>query len=342
MVPLVFLKEVYKTYSWGQDGDKYHHITEYMNQHALCAVQGFFLDGMQGVHGEAVALAGDVLGREHHRGDHNSNHCDSGGEALVLGDLAHELRIEDHGEGPVSLTHEHGSAEVREGPDKDQERPGQQGRRDQGEDYLEKPAYSGAAHVFTGLQKGVVHLAQGPGHIEEDQGEQLRGEHQKHAIEPIDVRGSDAEQGLDEICDDAVAAQQQNPRVSAYEGSGHGGDNDEDAESLLSPDFVQGKEIGHGNAHQQRGDGGPEGDLEAVDQGGGVVGLGEEFDEVVQGKAIVPVKGHLDQIAQGIDHEQKIHGQDRQGDNAPDVQAETVIVLHAAYPRSRLWSPCSS
>ena len=111
-----------------QDGDADDYIGDKMHDKVGKAVELLLFDAVQGVHGEGLLLRHKVLGEVHHHGDENRDDSDGGGEALVLGHLAHEFVVKNDGEGTVALSDQHRSSEVAHGADEHQQRAGQHGR----------------------------------------------------------------------------------------------------------------------------------------------------------------------------------------------------------------------
>ena len=236
---------------------------------------------MQGVHGELEAAGGPLLQEEDQRRHHDGDDGQRRGEVEVGAVFAQVLVVDQDGEGLVALTQQHGSAEVREGLHEDHQRRGQDGGHGEGHHHPEEPPHTGAAHVGGGLHEGVVDVLEGAVHVDEDQGEELQGLDQENALEAIDAAHADVEHALQELRDDAAAAQQHDPGVGPDEGSRHGAEDAEDEEDLGAPDAVEGVEIRDGDA-QDQGDGGDaEGHLDAVDDGAGIVALGEELGKLL-------------------------------------------------------------
>ena len=84
---------------------------------------------------------------------------------------------------------------------------------------------------------------------------------------------------LQEHGDGTGTAQQHDPGICADERSRHGAQDGQNEQHLGSADLVEGVEIGHGDTQQQRHQRHRYRDLKAVEDGGIIIGLGEELTE---------------------------------------------------------------
>ena len=249
---------------------------------------------------------------------------------MVDAGLAHILLVDLQGEGTVPLADEQRGAEVCQGPHENHQRRRQDGGHAEGHDHCGEALEAGAAHIGRRLQQGVVHVFQGTGHIQEHQGEQLGGQHQKDAAEAVDAGQLDAKDALDELGDDAGTAQEQHPGIGPDEGCGHGAEHNEGLEDLPPLQLIYIIDVRQRHAQHQAGNRGAESHLKAVKQRGKVVGIAEKLPEVPQGKSAgVAVQHGLGGDAQNrIEHEQQIQRQDDQADRNPYIQMEAFLFLY--------------
>ena len=137
---------------------------------------------------------------------------------VVRADLAHELAVNQYRERLVAFADEHGGTKVREHPHEYQQGAGQHGGHYQGDDYLHHPLECGAAQAFRCLVQGIVQVLKGSRDIHVYQGEGLEGEYKHNACKPIDASQLHMEQPIEDLGEEAVPAQELDPRVGADKG----------------------------------------------------------------------------------------------------------------------------
>ena len=305
----------------GQERQGREPVAEHVHQHAADALHLLLLDGVQGADGEVVLRGGPLLHKEH-RGRHKDrDDGDGSGEVVVGAVLAEVLVVDLHREGPVALADEQRRPEVREGPHEHQKRRGQDGGHGELHDDGEEPLDPRAAHVLRRLKQRVVDGLERAVHVDEDEGEELERLDHQDAAKAVDAAQPDAEHVPEEHGDDAVAAQKHDPAVGPDEGRGHAAQDGDDEQEFPAPELVEGVEVGKGDAQQERHQRDGDGHLKAVDDGGGVIGRGEELAELLHGEASVRREhGLLQDAVHGINEEQDEQGQEAPGDDVPHLK----------------------
>ena len=201
-------------------------------------------------------------------------------KVIVAAVFAEVLIVEQHREGLEALTQHRRRTEVCEGLHEDHECGGEDRRHGQIQDDLEQTFDADAAHIGGGLHQGVVDALERTVHVNEHQREELQRLRQGDTAEAVDARKLDSEGGLEELGDDAGAAQKHDPGVRTEKRGGHAAQNADDEENLCALQPVEGIEICKRNPDDQGHEGHEEGDLKAVDDCLRIIALTEELLEL--------------------------------------------------------------
>ena len=323
-----------------QRGDCHDAIAENVHQHAAQPLGIFFLNGMQRVHGEAEFLGRKFLDQENDCRQQHRNDTDGRSKVVVRAGLTEELVVDLHGEGAVALAHHERRAEVGKGAHEHQQRRSQHRRHGQPQHNLEKALDALAAEVCRGFHEAVVQIAEHAVHVDQHERIELCGLHEQDSPEAVDAADVDAQQ-LQEVRDDARAAEQQNPRVSADEGRRHAAQNTRHEQELCALEAEERIEIGKNDADDERNDRDADGHLEAVQDRSVIILFAEELDKILHGELAALVDERLpQQRADGIDKEQQEAGQQENGDHRPDLKF-TPLSHFAASVTLSSWTPLS-
>lgn len=267
-------------------------------ENSLCLLS---FDRVQGVHREGESVGDELLANENHGGDQDRDDADRRREVIIASDFTHELIVDFYREHPIALPDQQRRTEVRESTHED-EQPGCENRRHgQGDDDLEETADAADPHVRGSLQQGIIHLFQRSRNIEENQREQLKGQHQENPVESIDVGHRESEDLLDGDGDDPRPSQQLDPCISTDERRRHRTEDDQHLKESFSLDFKHVVEISEDVADDQGQDRRPNRHAETVSQGRQIVALTEELIEPMQGESPVgsgerTVQDHVERI----------------------------------------------
>ena len=156
------------------------------------------------------------------------------------------------------------------------------------------------------------------------------------AREPVNPAELDAEQAVDDAGEQAVAAQQLDPCVSADKRRGQVTDHDADVQPFAARDFVLARDVGDQQAQGGADQCGYDGDGKGVFQGVGVVFAGEEAGEVFKGQAVVRRidDALVEDQDQGIHHKNHKQRQDQESQERPD--GGIPALFHAFHTPSRI------
>lgn len=227
-----------------------------------------------------------------------------------------------------------GGAEVRHAVHEHQQRRGDGRGRDQGHHHGEYLADGVAAQAFGRLAHGHIHLFERAAHIHVDEGVQLERKDQQHAAKAVDGWHFDAKGVGKELGDHAAAAKQQNPRIGADEVGAHHGDDDEDFNDALAPDFEKGHDVGQRHADEQRADGDAYREFQRVEQRTVVEFLAEELGEVGHGEGAGAFlqKAVDKQGDERVDQKQGKDGQNADGYNRPEIELRLTLAHSESHP----------
>jgi len=262
-----------------------------------------------------------VAGRqqEEHRQEHHERRDD---DAHAEDALVHELDDVEVGLRRQQVLHpEHQRRrEVREGPDEDQQRPGDVARRRQRQGHRPELPPAPGAHALGRLLQRRVDLAEGVHDVERDHGEEVEGLHQHHPVDPIDE--VDGPEHVEPVHQEHVhgprPAQDEGEAQHPHQRRRDDRDDGEVTEEVPPPEVEADEEEGDGDAERGGGDDGHHAQDQGVPERAPVELVGEEVLEIRQREAAGPVRhGVVEDPAQRVDEKE-----DQECPDQPHAQEE--------------------
>ena len=259
-------------------------------------------------HGDVTAPLAEVVQEE--EGDRSERDAHQGdGPGGIQVEVPDDLEVDQRRQDVVLPAQHCGHAEASQGLHEDDDHPGGDGRRHQGQGDRPGDAEASGPHDLRALLQRGVGRGQGAVDQQEDVREISEREGQDDPRRPVDGGELEAERALQQVGEDAVSSEEQDPGIGPEKRRNHEGQGAQRQKERLARNLDAGHEEGHGQPDEQRQHAGGQAHRQGMEQGLSIQrGRGEPGEmlqgEVGQAQRLVEAEEAVqDDARDGIDEE---------------------------------------